>query len=128
MIVIKYGGHAMTGDNNAIKPWVNAIKNALANHEQFIIVHGGGPQIDLEISAAGLKKEVIGGYRVTTPEVFSIVEKVLTGTVLRNLVRTFKILGLPAVGISGVMAVYWKLSQRKSMWRENGNLLDKLAM
>ena len=77
MIVIKYGGHAMTGDNNAIKPWVNAIKNALANHEQFIIVHGGGPQIDREISAAGLKKEVIGGYRVTTPEVFSIVEKVL---------------------------------------------------
>ena len=101
MIVIKYGGHAMTGDINAIKPWVNAIKNALANHEQFIIVHGGGPQIDLEISAAGLKKEVIGGYRVTTPEVFSIVEKVLTGTVLRNLVRTLKILGLPAVGISG---------------------------
>ena len=57
MIVIKYGGHAMTGDIQALKPWVEVIKNEMSKGQQFIIVHGGGPQIDAEIAAAGLKKE-----------------------------------------------------------------------
>lgn len=34
------------------------------------MVHGGGPMIDAEISARGLAKEVVGGYRVTSPEIF----------------------------------------------------------
>lgn len=113
MIVIKYGGHAMTGDIQALKPWVEVIKNEMSKGQQFIIVHGGGPQIDAEIAVAGLKKEVIGGYRVTTPEVFAIVEKVLTGTVLRQLVRTFKVLGLPAVGIAGSDGGLLEVSPKK---------------
>lgn len=101
MIVIKFGGHAMTDDQVSVAPWANAIKRALANGEKFVIVHGGGPQIDLAIAAAGLESTFVGGYRVTTPEVFKIVESVLTGTVLRGLVRKFLTAGLDVVGVTG---------------------------
>lgn len=101
MIVIKYGGHAMGSNSQELAPWIAALKARINAGEQCVIVHGGGPQIDEAITAAGLTKEFVGGYRITTPEIFQIVESVLTGQVLRNLVRLFRTAGINVVGITG---------------------------
>ena len=42
-----------------------------------VIIHGGGPQIGKELSKAGLESEFIGGLRVTTKSVMSVVKKIL---------------------------------------------------
>ena len=101
MMVIKYGGHAMNLANTETGNWLFEIKKLHALGERFVIVHGGGPMIDAEISARGLAKEVVGGYRVTSPEIFAVVEEVLSGHVLREIVKLFRSNGLPAVGLSG---------------------------
>lgn len=43
-----------------------------------ILVHGGGPNIQARLTAAGISSEFIHGLRVTTPEVLVIVEEALT--------------------------------------------------
>ena len=98
MKVIKFGGHAM-GEKNA--PWMNLIADLWKSGERFVVVHGGGPQINEELKFRNIKSEFIDGLRITTPEVMSVVETILTGTVLREVVRLLQGAGLPAVGICG---------------------------
>jgi acetylglutamate kinase len=69
--------------------------------ERFVIVHGGGPQIDQELKLRGIEKKMINGFRFTDKETMQVVEMVLTGTVLRSVVRSLVQVGLPAVGITG---------------------------
>jgi acetylglutamate kinase len=97
MIVIKFGGHAMGSDS----AWMNEIAAQFSSGKKFVIVHGGGPQIDLQLKVEGITSEFKGGFRITTPEVMKVVEAVLTGTVLRSVVRSLIAVGLPAVGIAG---------------------------
>lgn len=98
MIVIKFGGHAMTDEDGL---FAKAVQGALDMGEDCIIVHGGGPQIDAALLNAQIAPSFLGGFRVTTPEVFEIVQKVLTGVVLRNVVAQLRDAGINAVGISG---------------------------
>lgn len=97
MIVIKFGGHAMTDSSGA---FAEAIKRSLVN-EPCVIVHGGGPQIDAALKTHQLDSTFIGGFRVTTPEIFSVVQQVLSGTVLREVVGHLRARDIEAVGISG---------------------------
>jgi acetylglutamate kinase len=66
----------------------------------MVVVHGGGPQINRELEIHGIKSEMIDGYRKTTPEVFEVVQRTLSGEVLRNLTNQFISQGINAVGIS----------------------------
>ena len=97
MIVIKFGGHAMT---DASGGFAEVIKRSLSK-EQCVIVHGGGPQIDAALKTHQLDSTFIGGFRVTTPEIFAVVQQVLSGTVLREVVGHLRAHDVPAVGISG---------------------------
>ena len=98
MIVIKFGGHAM-GENAS--QWMQELAHRFKAGERFVIVHGGGPQIDQELKLRGIEKKLINGFRFTDKETMQVVEMVLTGTVLRSVVRSFVQVGLPAVGITG---------------------------
>ena len=97
MIVIKFGGHAMT---DTFGSFAEVIKRSLAN-EPCVIVHGGGPQIDAALKTHQLDSTFVGGFRVTTPEIFAVVQQVLSGTVLREVVGHLRAHDVPAVGISG---------------------------
>ena len=97
MIVIKFGGHAMTDTSGT---FAEVIKRSL-DKEPCVIVHGGGPQIDAALKTHQLDSTFIGGFRVTTPEIFAIVQQVLSGTVLREVVGHLRAHDVPAVGISG---------------------------
>lgn len=98
MIVIKFGGHAMT---DAEGLFAKAVQGALDFGEDCVIVHGGGPQIDAALKTEKIESEFKGGFRVTSPEVFAVVQRVLSGQVLRNVVAQLRSAGLNAVGLTG---------------------------
>ena len=98
--VIKYGGNAMIDDD---------LKRAFAEDMVFlrqvglrpVVVHGGGPQINVMLDRLGIASEFRGGLRVTTPEAMDVVRMVLTGQVSRELVGLLNAHGPYAVGLSG---------------------------
>jgi acetylglutamate kinase len=100
IIVVKYGGNAMTDDT---------LKTAFAEDIAFlrvagfkpVVVHGGGPQISKMLDRLGIESEFRGGLRVTTPEAMDVVRMVLVGQVQRELVGLLNQHGPLAVGLSG---------------------------
>jgi acetylglutamate kinase len=100
IIVVKFGGNAMVDDD---------LKRAFAEDMVYlrhagirpVVVHGGGPQISAELARRGIDSEFQGGYRVTTPEVMSVVREVLGGQVNGELVELINEHGSYGVGLSG---------------------------
>jgi acetylglutamate kinase len=100
IIVVKYGGNAMTSPD---------LQAAFAEDVMFlryaglkpVIVHGGGPQITEHLQRLGIESEFRGGLRVTTPETVSIVRMVLTGQVNADIVNMLNDHGSFAIGLSG---------------------------
>ena len=100
IVVVKYGGNAMTDD---------VLKRAFAEDIAFlrfagfkpVVVHGGGPQISRMLDKLGIESEFRGGLRVTTPEAMDVVRMVLVGQVQRELVGLINEHGPLAVGLSG---------------------------
>jgi acetylglutamate kinase len=99
MLVVKYGGNALihTGE---MDPVLEAIGDAFIDGDQVVLIHGGGPQIDRALSEVGLGKDRVAGYRITTPEVFEIVEMVLCGQILRSITSYLIGSEVNAVGIT----------------------------
>jgi acetylglutamate kinase len=98
MIVVKFGGHAMTDEHGG---FATAIAEALKKGVQIVIVHGGGPQINAALKSAEIESEFIGGFRVTTPEIFEVVEQVLAHEVGPAIANSLLKIGVNAVAISG---------------------------
>jgi acetylglutamate kinase len=97
MIVVKFGGHAMKDENGN---FAKAIAAALATGERVVVVHGGGPQIDAALKAKHIISDWIGGFRVTTQEIFDVVEDVLVNQVGREVAATLSKSGITAKAIS----------------------------
>jgi acetylglutamate kinase len=100
IIVVKFGGNAMVDDD---------LKRAFAEDMVYlrhagirpVVVHGGGPQISAELAKRGIESEFKGGYRVTTPEVMTVVRDVLATEVNGELVELINEHGSYGVGLSG---------------------------
>jgi acetylglutamate kinase len=97
MIVVKFGGHAMKDENGN---FAKAISAALATGEKVVVVHGGGPQIDAALKAKEITSQWIGGFRVTTQEIFDVVEDVLVNQVGTEVAATLGKSGIKAQAIS----------------------------
>ena len=98
MIVVKFGGHAMQDENGA---FAKAIASAQHDGVALVIVHGGGPQIDAALKEEEITSEFIGGFRVTTPEIFEVVERVLANEVGPAVAKALQKAGVNAVALSG---------------------------
>ena len=98
MIVVKFGGHAMQDENGA---FARAIASAQHDGVALVIVHGGGPQIDAALREEQITSEFIGGFRVTTPEIFEVVERVLANEVGPAVAKALQKAGVNAVALSG---------------------------
>ena len=97
MIVVKFGGHAMKDENGN---FAKAISAALATGERVVVVHGGGPQIDAALKSKQITSDWIGGFRVTTQEIFDVVEEVLVNQVGQEVAATLGRSGINAKAIS----------------------------
>ena len=97
MIVVKFGGHAMTDENGNFAKAISAAQKA---GEKVVVVHGGGPQIDAALKAKGIVSTWMGGFRVTTKEIFDVVEDVLVNQVGVEVATTLGKAGIRAQAMS----------------------------
>ena len=81
--------------------FAKAIASAQHDGVALVIVHGGGPQIDAALKEEQINSEFIGGFRVTTPEIFEVVERVLANEVGPAVAKALQKAGVNAVALSG---------------------------
>lgn len=100
IVVIKYGGSAMT--NEIIKQSVlKDIAVLKSVGIRPIIVHGGGNDINGWLQKVGIEKNFKNGVRVTDGPTLEVAEMVLSGKINKNLVQSMERIGTHAVGLSG---------------------------
>lgn len=98
ILVVKFGGHAMSDSDGTFG---QKLASAVATGRRVVVVHGGGPQINLALSQANIESQFLGGFRVTTPEVFEVVERVLSNEVGPAVAATLTKSGVAALALSG---------------------------
>jgi acetylglutamate kinase len=99
-VVIKTGGRAMDDPG---------LRAAFAQDLVFlrraglrpVVVHGGGPQVTVQLDRLGIASTFTAGLRVTTPEMIDVVRMVLAGQVNKDIVGQVNRHGPFAVGLSG---------------------------
>lgn len=101
VVVIKYGGNAMTDDKLKLEVMEDIALLRLVG-VKVVLVHGGGPEISSMMDKLGKQTEFVDGLRVTDAETVDIVQMVLAGKVNKSLVAMLEKLGSNAVGISGM--------------------------
>ncbi len=100
IVVVKYGGHAMD-DPNLRLPFAKGLVQLNEQGMQFILVHGGGPQINSLLKRLQIKSRFEQGLRVTCAQTMEAVEMILCGQVNKAVVTLLQQAGGQAVGICG---------------------------
>ncbi len=100
LVVIKYGGHAMSDKelNHIFAENIKAVKSLGWN---ILLGHGGGPQISSLLKIHNIESKFKNGLRITSEEGMQIVEMALLGQVNPWLVGLICEYDLKAVGLSG---------------------------
>jgi len=99
-IVIKYGGHAMQDQNLRASFAVDVVLLKYIGVRP-VIVHGGGPQIAVELERLGIESSFVNGLRVTDDATMEVVEMVLGGKLNREIVELIQQAGGRSVGLTG---------------------------
>ena len=100
VVVVKYGGHAMT-DPELAASFARDIVLVRAVGLHPVVVHGGGPQIGEHLRRLGKQSEFRDGLRVTDAETLEVARMVLVGKVGRDIVSAVNASGGAALGLSG---------------------------
>ncbi|ELS05085.1 N-acetylglutamate kinase [Xenococcus sp. PCC 7305] len=99
-IVIKYGGAAMK-DGRLKAGVIRDIVFLSCVGVRPIVVHGGGPEINIWLNKLGIEAKFKDGLRVTDADTMDVVEMVLVGRVNKELVSLINQAGAKAVGLCG---------------------------
>lgn len=101
ILVIKYGGNAMT--NNELKDAVmNDIVLLSLVGIKVVLVHGGGPEINDMLKRLGIESRFVNGLRYTDDATIDVVKMVLSGKVNKELVQLLAQHKGNAVGLCGI--------------------------
>ena len=115
--VVKVGGAVLRDD-------LEALTSSLAFLQQVgltpIVIHGAGPQLDAELSAAGIEKVTRDGLRVTSPQALGIVRRVFHA---QNLALVAALREVDARATSIVSAVF----EAEYMDRDKYGLVGKVS-
>lgn len=107
--VVKVGGAILRDE-------LDALVSSLSFLQQVgltpIVLHGAGPQLDVEMQAAGIEKKTVDGLRVTTPEGLAVVRRVFQQENLR-LVEALQASGVRATSITAGVFECDYLGRRK---------------
>ncbi len=101
IIVVKYGGNAMTNDHLKLSV-MHDLYLLQAIGLKIVLVHGGGPAINQAMGKLKRKTKFINGLRYTDTTDLQIINAILSGEVNKNLVSNLIKVGAKAVGFSGV--------------------------
>lgn len=99
-IVVKYGGNAMINEELKSAVIKDLILMQLVGMKP-VIVHGGGPEINLMLEKLSIASSFVNGLRVTDENIMEVVEMVLVGKVNPEIIRHINSIGGRAVGLSG---------------------------
>ena len=101
ILVIKYGGNAMT--NNELKDAVmtDIVLLSLVG-VKVVLVHGGGPEINDMLGKLGIESRFVNGLRYTDDATVNVVKMVLAGKVNKELVQLLAQHKGSAVGLCGI--------------------------
>jgi acetylglutamate kinase len=100
VIVIKYGGHAMTSPDLKQK-FAQDIAFLQFSGLRPVIVHGGGPEITQMLDIMGKESKFIEGLRVTDAETVEIAQMVLVGKINADITSLIVSYGANAIGLNG---------------------------
>ncbi|MBQ7335422.1 MAG: acetylglutamate kinase [Clostridia bacterium] len=101
IIVVKYGGNAMTNEKLKNSVMRDLILLSLVG-VKVVLVHGGGPEITEMLAKVGKETVFVDGLRVTDKETVEIAQMVLSGKINKSLVNLIHNMGGKALGLSGV--------------------------
>jgi acetylglutamate kinase len=123
--VIKYGGSAI-GNNPAFVSFVKNVCLLKSVGINIIIVHGGGPQIDVMLKRLNIPSNFIDGLRVTDLQTMEIVESVLCGSINKYIVEQISKCGQKAIGLSGKDYDIITAEKMNSVYRKQKSDTDKV--
>ena len=101
IVVVKYGGNAMTNDELKQAVMSDIVLLSLVG-VKVVLVHGGGPEINEMLAKVGIESKFIGGLRYTDEATVDIVKMVLAGKVNKELVALLAQHKGNAVGLCGI--------------------------
>ncbi len=100
IVVVKYGGHAMGGEEVA-RSFAGDMVLLEQSGVNPVVVHGGGPQIGAMLAKLGIKSQFAKGLRITDRATVEIVEMVLAGSINKQIVGFINAEGGRAIGLCG---------------------------
>lgn len=99
-IVIKYGGAAMK-DSTLKAQVIRDVVLLSCVGVRPVVVHGGGPEINIWLDKLGIEPQFQNGLRVTDAATMDVVEMVLVGRVNKEIVSLINQAGGRAIGLCG---------------------------
>ncbi len=99
-IVVKYGGAAMK-EAELRQKVIRDVVFMTSVGIRPVLVHGGGPEINVWLSKLNIEPQFIDGLRVTDAATMEVVEMVLVGRVNKQIVEMINLEGGSAVGLCG---------------------------
>ena len=120
VFVIKAGG-AVFADEASTRGLIEQV--AILNQVgiKVVLVHGGGPQLDIVQSALGIETRMIAGRRVTDTQTIDVTAMVLNGSINTRILAICRELDIEAIGISGVDAGLIRAHKRPPVAAANGS-------
>ena len=101
IVVVKYGGNAMTNEELKQAVMSDIVLLSLVGIK-VVLVHGGGPEISDMLKRLNIESKFIGGLRYTDKDTIDIVKMVLAGKVNKELVALLAQHKGNAVGLCGI--------------------------
>jgi acetylglutamate kinase len=103
VFVIKAGG-AVFSDDASTRGLIEQVAILHQVGIKTVLVHGGGPQLDIMQNALGIETRMVQGRRVTDQKSIDVTAMVLNGLINTRILAICRELDIEAVGISGVDA------------------------
>ncbi len=100
LVVIKLGGASLL-DPATRDQVVKTVRDYRRYDYDVVLVHGGGPAINAELTKRNISWSFVNGQRVTSTEMINVIENVLFGQINAELVSALNEGGVPAIGLSG---------------------------
>lgn len=103
VFVIKAGG-AVFSDDVSTRALIEQVAILHQVGIKTILVHGGGPQLDVVQAQLGIQTRMVQGRRVTDQQSIDVTAMVLNGLINTRILAICRDLAIEAVGVSGVDA------------------------
>jgi acetylglutamate kinase len=120
-IVIKLGGSSLQNPGTQ-QELTSLVRGYREQGFAVVVVHGGGPAINQELTLRGIEWKFINGQRQTTLEMIDVIEDVLAVQINSHLVATLIAADIPAVGLSGAQGQTLLCSQASEELMQVGKI------